>query len=942
MDRKRIKPACWKKKLFAGALVLSVIITAIPGTFVKAMTDEETRTLQNPRIIQDSSIWESGQKVTWDCIWFGMYPQSEVTSDNPVYEELQNSEEWDDNSDCVIDGVKYRRMQKKDAVCEGTFQWENDTIYHYFRYEPIKWRVLKTDGEQAMLLADEILDNQPFHTEPESAQWSQCTLRSWLNGYDASCNIQNTDYSTNNFIDCAFTESEQKCIVETKLSNKKDSSDPNLDGIDMLDMVYLLSENELCSETYCKDYGFIDDPDIGDEARVAVCSGYARINGVYYYSFYKKDGVEPEGMWLTRTLGESEYRDRVTVVFPSGSIYTEGQFFDDACGVRPVINLDLSNTEMYSYAGEVSSDGTVSDGKTPSASEESDATKGPDTTMTSDVPVSSTEPDEGFEDGSRIKYNGHVYQRYEDEMDWNEAKTYCESLGGHLVTVTSQGEQDAVEKILVNGKFEAYWMGAYVKNKQWYWITGEEFEYQNWSPNEPNDEDEDMCMQMFYDYKGTLNYIGKWDDSYIDGDRYRGGIREQGFICEWDSSEPGKSELPDNPLSSTSPRVSTGPQTSTNPAASTRPGGTSAPVKTPNPENSNIVLNNPRAKKDLSAAAKRLCSWDCLYFGEYPQSEVTFYDSEYKALQNAQGWDSNGGIVIDGVKYCRLAQDSEETPYKYYKYEPIKWRVLSTDGSKALLLADTVLDVKQYNETTEPYYSLEGETLWEVSSLRNWLNGYGKKYASDNFINTAFSEKEQERILVTKLDNEDKGNDTDDKIFLVTSDDLCNAAYGFAENDKLSRQAGKSDYSDKAESDPTRWWTRLNKVGVNMRLVDEDGDVDNSRDHMVSVGHENYPCWDYGIRPAIMLDLSDKTFYSYAGKVCSDGTDREVGVTGDADGDFKVTLADAQKALKVALRIDTVSDEYYDLIDIDCNENVTLSDAQEILKYALKLISEFK
>lgn len=42
-------------------------------------------TLQNPRIVKDSSM-DAGQKVTWDCVWFGSYPQSEVTAeDGAIY-----------------------------------------------------------------------------------------------------------------------------------------------------------------------------------------------------------------------------------------------------------------------------------------------------------------------------------------------------------------------------------------------------------------------------------------------------------------------------------------------------------------------------------------------------------------------------------------------------------------------------------------------------------------------------------------------------------------------------------------------------------------------------------------------------------------------------------------------------------------------------------------
>ncbi len=50
------------------------------------------------------------QKVTWDCVWFGAYPQSEVTSGD-IYNKLKNATGWDENNDIVIDGNKYRRLK---------------------------------------------------------------------------------------------------------------------------------------------------------------------------------------------------------------------------------------------------------------------------------------------------------------------------------------------------------------------------------------------------------------------------------------------------------------------------------------------------------------------------------------------------------------------------------------------------------------------------------------------------------------------------------------------------------------------------------------------------------------------------------------------------------------------------------------------------------------
>lgn len=44
-------------------------------------------TLNNPRTVADSSM-NAKQKVTWDCVWFGAYPQSEVTSGD-IYNKLK-------------------------------------------------------------------------------------------------------------------------------------------------------------------------------------------------------------------------------------------------------------------------------------------------------------------------------------------------------------------------------------------------------------------------------------------------------------------------------------------------------------------------------------------------------------------------------------------------------------------------------------------------------------------------------------------------------------------------------------------------------------------------------------------------------------------------------------------------------------------------------------
>lgn len=62
---------------------------------------------------------------------------------------------------------------------------------------------------------------------------------------------------------------------------------------------------------------------------------------------------------------------------------------------------------------------------------------------------------------------------------------------------------------------------------------------------------------------------------------------------------------------------------------------------------------------------------------------------------------------------------------------------------------------------------------------------------------------------------------------------------------------------------------------------------------------------------------------------------------GDVDQNGQVELADAQKTLKAALKIDILEGDAITAADVDENGTVELADAQQVLKYALKIISEF-
>ncbi len=146
-------------------------------------------------------------------------------------------------------------------------------------------------------------------------------------------------------------------------------------------------------------------------------------------------------------------------------------------------------------------------------------------------------------------------------------------------------------------------------------------------------------------------------------------------------------------------------------------------------------ISGSLAKKDIKVV------YDCIYFGNYWQE------------------DTNGDGKAD----------------KNDDKQPIMWRILSQNGNDAFIVADKVLDAQQYN--TEKV-----DTTWETSYMRSWMN--------DVFLNNAFSKSEQDAIITTKVKtkntyhyNTPGGNDTLDKVFLLSVDDIRNTKYGFCSSD---------------------------------------------------------------------------------------------------------------------------------------------------------------
>lgn len=144
-------------------------------------------------------------------------------------------------------------------------------------------------------------------------------------------------------------------------------------------------------------------------------------------------------------------------------------------------------------------------------------------------------------------YNGNKYYLYDKSMTWDEAKAYCEDLGGHLVTIADANEQAFLTSMVDGAAQNCYWIGATSTTGSWEWVTNEAFSYTNWKNAEPNNESgiENYAV-MIAKEEGASQHgfsvkVGSWNDVSVTG---HNGKKDNpfyspdslGFICEWEAA----------------------------------------------------------------------------------------------------------------------------------------------------------------------------------------------------------------------------------------------------------------------------------------------------------------------------------------------------------------------------------------------------------------------
>ncbi|MBP9989585.1 MAG: hypothetical protein KBT46_08840 [Ruminococcus sp.] len=245
-----------------------------------------------------------------DTITYGSYPQSEVTDSSLIsaLETAGNKYMWvsynyysgtghssdgqmkpDEDmmwyKDIPYNGNKYRAVWIKKyrpfytgyKNTNGTYQDDNGyytgNIY-YFKYEPLKWRVL--DPSEGFVMCTTSIDSQAYNNyivlsdsdyygnsakTYYASDWANSSIRAWLN---------------DNFYNTAFSDTEKSQIGTTYNENKSIWSS-KYDSANTSDKIFLLSFSEVTNSKYGFSYSY----SAYDKARQLKSTDYAKCQGCW-------------------------------------------------------------------------------------------------------------------------------------------------------------------------------------------------------------------------------------------------------------------------------------------------------------------------------------------------------------------------------------------------------------------------------------------------------------------------------------------------------------------------------------------------------------------------------------------------------------------------------------------------------------------------------------
>jgi hypothetical protein len=155
------------------------------------------------------------------------------------------------------------------------------------------------------------------------------------------------------------------------------------------------------------------------------------------------------------------------------------------------------------------------------------------------------------------KFGGHSYALYADHIknrrSWSDAQKFCQQQGGHLITLDSEEEQDALSEALLKSKTKTVFIGLSGdwRSNTWAWVTGEPLKFRGWPIHDgkevygaaiealPPGQYPVLLDQQAEKKSKVKRKKGDRDSGWYLADADRQNDANY-FVCEWDGPRPAR------------------------------------------------------------------------------------------------------------------------------------------------------------------------------------------------------------------------------------------------------------------------------------------------------------------------------------------------------------------------------------------------------------------
>lgn len=184
------------------------------------------------RDLYGTTISESANKgilittgtFTTGAISFSKNKQIELI-DGPILEELLILHNIIENEVTNNNKEKLSQLIVGDRIFLGKYPQDN-----LEQPSPIKWRILATDLNRALLISEHSLDVNNYHSLNRNVKWKESSLRTWLN---------------NDFYDIAFSPKEKLNILNVPVNDINSWKKESRLNTDEKDKVFILAPEEV-------------------------------------------------------------------------------------------------------------------------------------------------------------------------------------------------------------------------------------------------------------------------------------------------------------------------------------------------------------------------------------------------------------------------------------------------------------------------------------------------------------------------------------------------------------------------------------------------------------------------------------------------------------------------------------------------------------------------